>query len=44
MSGDRLGGSVISSTFECKGDYERQRMLMDTLEDALGSEAAKKAA
>jgi len=40
--GSRVSGSVISSSFEGKGDRERQEMLWHALDEAFGEESDKK--
>lgn len=39
--GGRLSGSVISITFKGKRDHERQQMIWDALESALGRDVVK---
>lgn len=37
----RVSGSVVSSTFAGKQDHQRQRMIWDALDEALGASAVK---
>jgi acid stress-induced BolA-like protein IbaG/YrbA len=37
----RISGSVISDTFKRKDDYQRQKMIWDALERALGPNAIR---
>ena len=39
--GSKLVGSIISTSFRRKGDFERQQMIWEALESELGSEAAR---
>lgn len=39
--GGRINGSVVSRTFDRKGDLRRQRMIWDALDDALGPDSVK---
>ena len=38
--GGRISGSVISASFRGTGDYERQKMIWDALEGAIGGARA----
>lgn len=40
-AGGRLSGNVISASFKGKRDHERQRMIWDALDAALGAESAR---
>jgi acid stress-induced BolA-like protein IbaG/YrbA len=39
--GERINGSVISDSFKGKVDSERQQMIWDALDHALGAESVK---
>jgi acid stress-induced BolA-like protein IbaG/YrbA len=40
-SGGRLNGSIVSETFKGKRDSERQKMIWDALDRALGPESVR---